>query len=831
MTYPFYDLCFTISGYSGTKDFDNTYLGYDRFIEIRPTVKLIAFFETPEAVDSFTTWWELQADRGRKTFVVPILFFGKQENFGIQQLTPLVNSANENTNTQTISFSAQIMFDPSTVENARPVADPLTVYIQENVRDNYIEIHGSDADGDPLDYTIQVTPAAGTLRGNPPALLYTPDPSFVGTDCFSFVTSDYWEDSEPAVVTIEVGSGEIPLHRVEYQVTGPVRVTGNFYYSFGNDIWERGFGGFLTAPEGLLRIASSDHKLDIRDNVITSCTILAWGGRLDFTAYLKNKALCTMFLVAEDAGVCIGNVFTSMFENTGIQAHAYFSLIEGIYFRRMYALSALTFIDIPDDLVKGVYYEEIFMGSAIEKIIKLNTSRGQYFTRGFMNCEQLNCIGLIDTTNKLNTTDMFTNTPLLLNPDNLEQSDIMEEGILFDQQEDCGVISLGITQDNPTATCHVDAMGGTCVSLNSYTIAYANELYPPVTFNWSAWSSSDDAIVTITAGQTEQTCTVSVEDGFGGNITVQCELTDGTIVVPDQATFEYDRSYEYLELELPKSYSQINLRDFIDDNNPLLIPEIIVTNNKVNCSLTTGDLTGLTVTLVNNNEFQGFPKNRTDNNSSRNSGLEVTSPLTLINNGWVLGAGGYGGRGGEGDNDSYQTNKSEEKYNGINDNQNVWFAYCNNGGVVRFFWEYSSGGWDGNCNGVGPVGTPGADSGTVERGAYKGTYANDCYYSVIRRWTETTSRNGGDGGLGGEGEGYNQGRDWGEEGDSSSPSGGNDGGEGGRGGDWGDDGATGERGEGGGDYGESGYDGAPATIGVSFLKANSIIGLNKGAVI
>lgn len=53
-----------------------------------------------------------------------------------------------------------------------------------------VTLRGSDADGDPLAFTIDTPPLHGTLSGDAPNLTYTPEPDFNGTDSLVFSVSD-----------------------------------------------------------------------------------------------------------------------------------------------------------------------------------------------------------------------------------------------------------------------------------------------------------------------------------------------------------------------------------------------------------------------------------------------------------------------------------------------------------------------------------------------------------------------------------------------------------------------------------------------------------------
>ena len=67
-----------------------------------------------------------------------------------------------------------------------------------------ITLKATDADGDPLTYTVTGGPAHGSLSGTPPELTYTPDPGYNGPDSFTFMASDGYFDSNEATVSITV---------------------------------------------------------------------------------------------------------------------------------------------------------------------------------------------------------------------------------------------------------------------------------------------------------------------------------------------------------------------------------------------------------------------------------------------------------------------------------------------------------------------------------------------------------------------------------------------------------------------------------------------------
>ncbi|WP_162925915.1 Ig-like domain-containing protein [Isoalcanivorax indicus] len=97
---------------------------------------------------------------------------------------------------------------PATVAitvNAIPVANPQSVETDQQAP-LLITLTGSDADDDALTYEIETSPANGSLTGTPPAVTYTPNAGFVGTDSFAFTVDDGMASSAAASVTITVNA-------------------------------------------------------------------------------------------------------------------------------------------------------------------------------------------------------------------------------------------------------------------------------------------------------------------------------------------------------------------------------------------------------------------------------------------------------------------------------------------------------------------------------------------------------------------------------------------------------------------------------------------------
>lgn len=67
-----------------------------------------------------------------------------------------------------------------------------------------ITLDATDADNDPLTFSVVETPTHGTLGGVPPDVVYTPDADYIGPDQFTFRASDGRDVSETASVNISV---------------------------------------------------------------------------------------------------------------------------------------------------------------------------------------------------------------------------------------------------------------------------------------------------------------------------------------------------------------------------------------------------------------------------------------------------------------------------------------------------------------------------------------------------------------------------------------------------------------------------------------------------
>ena len=162
--------------------------------------QIIAFEAVPAAIQrgqsSLLSWRTEHADRCE---IQPGI--GSVDPSGLFAVSP--------TQTASYTLTAWGQGDPATsvvtvvIENGGPAAAPQSVVTSEDVP-VAITLRGDDVDGDALSFQIESSPANGTLSGQPPDLVYHPNPNFTGSDSFRFSVSDGRAVSEPATVIIAV---------------------------------------------------------------------------------------------------------------------------------------------------------------------------------------------------------------------------------------------------------------------------------------------------------------------------------------------------------------------------------------------------------------------------------------------------------------------------------------------------------------------------------------------------------------------------------------------------------------------------------------------------
>jgi VCBS repeat-containing protein len=120
-----------------------------------------------------------------------------------------------NPGSTTFSFSQVVLTDPdggaishqlqscTLTVDAVPVANAQSVSTAEDTA-KAITLTGSDADGDPLTFSIVTGPSHGSLSGSAPNVTYTPAANYNGSDSFTFKVNDGTVDSVPVTVSITV---------------------------------------------------------------------------------------------------------------------------------------------------------------------------------------------------------------------------------------------------------------------------------------------------------------------------------------------------------------------------------------------------------------------------------------------------------------------------------------------------------------------------------------------------------------------------------------------------------------------------------------------------
>jgi hypothetical protein len=102
---------------------------------------------------------------------------------------------------QTSSHFTQSFF--TAPAQAPPIASDQVISTNKNTAKS-ITLTATDANNDPLTYSVVTPPAHGTLSGTAPNLNYNPNTDYVGPDSFTFKANDGTVDSNTATVSITV---------------------------------------------------------------------------------------------------------------------------------------------------------------------------------------------------------------------------------------------------------------------------------------------------------------------------------------------------------------------------------------------------------------------------------------------------------------------------------------------------------------------------------------------------------------------------------------------------------------------------------------------------
>ncbi|HZE56783.1 MAG TPA: Ig-like domain-containing protein [Chthoniobacterales bacterium] len=152
--------------------------------------------------DLFVTW--PAGDGTDKTILLPIVndMLHEADETLTLTLVPLVGAAT----TGEIAPQTLTIVDN---DNTAPVATNQAVSTNEDTAKN-ITLTGSDADNDPITFSVVSSPSHGALSGTAPNLTYTPASDYNGADSFTFKVNDGRVDSTAATVSITVNAVNDP---------------------------------------------------------------------------------------------------------------------------------------------------------------------------------------------------------------------------------------------------------------------------------------------------------------------------------------------------------------------------------------------------------------------------------------------------------------------------------------------------------------------------------------------------------------------------------------------------------------------------------------------
>jgi hypothetical protein len=108
-----------------------------------------------------------------------------------------------NTGGQTSPNAGEVSYTVPGTPNIPPVAEGFSLSTLEDVS-VAATLSASDADGDPITYSIVSAPSKGTLTGTAPNLTYRPATNAVGTDSFTYRASDGSANSATVTVSIVI---------------------------------------------------------------------------------------------------------------------------------------------------------------------------------------------------------------------------------------------------------------------------------------------------------------------------------------------------------------------------------------------------------------------------------------------------------------------------------------------------------------------------------------------------------------------------------------------------------------------------------------------------
>ena len=160
---------------------------------------------------------------GTLSGAAPSLIYTPNSDFSGNDSFTFSVSDGEASASGTISLTIRTPDSPQ--ENTAPIAQNQSFTIDFNTAQAII-LFGSDVDGDPLNYAIASNPSNGTLSGNAPSVVYTPNNDVSGNDSFTFSVND-GQASATGIINLTIRSQEPPEEN-----TAPVAQNQSFTIDF-----------------------------------------------------------------------------------------------------------------------------------------------------------------------------------------------------------------------------------------------------------------------------------------------------------------------------------------------------------------------------------------------------------------------------------------------------------------------------------------------------------------------------------------------------------------------------------------------------------------------
>jgi hypothetical protein len=158
------------------------------------TPKVITLAATDVDGDSLTYSVVAQPIHGLLSGTPPSLTYTPTANYdGLDSFVFKANDGRLDSNVGTVSITIPHVNHP-------PVAQNQSVTTDEDASTTII-LFATDADGDSLTYQIVASPGHGAVAGTPPAITYTPETHYQGSDSFTFKANDGRAESNIATIS------------------------------------------------------------------------------------------------------------------------------------------------------------------------------------------------------------------------------------------------------------------------------------------------------------------------------------------------------------------------------------------------------------------------------------------------------------------------------------------------------------------------------------------------------------------------------------------------------------------------------------------------------